>query len=170
MQEWEGRKTRIHLNVHTYRSIYPCVYFYISVLSVVFLLFHLHKWLLKQLWKTVGRRSKGVYDPREVNKSCGYILCGQFELAHRRHQINLSHRGCYFVLYPLALMFHKHPAGPQIAARMAVKVQAKDKQYRGVHRQADSKIWTFAIHLNGMLLLKSCNNVHFNVVDYVTAG
>lgn len=98
---------------YTYRHIYSCVYFHkwdntMSVLRVVFLLFHLYKWLLKQLWKSIGDkgRSKGVYDPREVNKLCGHMLCGQFELAHRWHRISLSHRGCYFVLYPLALMFH----------------------------------------------------------------
>lgn len=149
-QEWEGRTTwtpKLNLNVHTYRSIYPCVYFHkwdnaLSVVSVVFLLFRLYKWLLKQLWKTIGDegRSKGVYNPIEVNKHCGHILCGQFELAHRQHQINLSHRWGYSVLYPLALMFQKHPAGPQMVVRMVVKVQDKTKKYKGIHRQVEQDL------------------------------
>lgn len=149
-QEWEGRKTsitKLNLNVHTYRSINPCVYFHrwdnaISVLSVVFLLFCLYKWLLKQLWETIGDegRSKGVYGPRDVNKSCRHILCGQFELAHRQHQIKLSHRGCHFVLYPQALMFPKHPAGPQRVQGWLWKCKPKISSTK-VSTGRRSKIW-----------------------------
>lgn len=44
------------------------------------------------------------------------------------------------MLYPLALTFHKHPAGPQMAVRMVVKVQAQDKQYKGVQRQVEQDL------------------------------
>lgn len=85
-----------------------------------FLMFHLYKGFLQQLYTDTEDegRSKGVYDPGGAYKSCGHIMCGQFELAHRQHKMNLSCRGCHFLLYPPALMFYKHPLGPQKAVRM----------------------------------------------------
>lgn len=109
-----------------------------SIPSAAFLLFHLYRGFLKQLLEVAEDegKSKGIYNPREAYKSCGHILGGQFELVHRQHKMSLPHRGCHFVLYLLALIFYKHPAGPQMALRMALKMSAKDKQHRGIHKQS----------------------------------
>lgn len=130
-----------------HKHIRTCVCLYkwnnaLSIPSAAFLLFQLYKGFLKQLLKVTGDegKSKGIYDPREAYKSCGHTLGGQFELAHRQHKMSLPHRGCHFVLYPLALIFYKHPAGPQAALRTALKMSAKDKQHQGVHRQAEQDL------------------------------
>lgn len=47
---------------------------------------------------------------------------------------------CPFVPYPLPLIVYKHPTGPQMAVRMVLKMSAKDKQYKGVHRLAEQDL------------------------------
>lgn len=49
---------------------------------------------------------------------------------------------------------------------MVVKVQAKDKQYKGVHRQAEQDLKGSELLL---FILMSCT-VHFNVANSIVAG
>lgn len=72
------------------------------------------------------------------------------------------------MLYPLALMFHKHPAGPQMAARMVVKVQAKDKQYKGVHRQAEQDLKRSELLLFILMACYYLNNAALYILMLLT--